>query len=426
MKIFNVKQFGIDEILNQLRARRSQSEDVRTAVLQILEDVKKRGDKTLFELTKKFDGIDLTSLSVSKKEMEEAYENVDKELLEAIKRARRNVRIFQTKTIVRKEKSVETEKGVKVWREFRPIERVGLYVPGGLAPYPSTVLMLGIPAQIAGCKEITMCTPAGRNGRVNSAIIVAADLCGIKRIFKIGGAQAIAAMAYGTKTVGKVSKIFGPGNQYVSTAKMLVYGEVDIDMPAGPSEIAIVADEDSNSAWIAADLLSQLEHGGDSQALLVTFSEQFAKSAIREMRQQMRSLSRLKIIEQSFDKSAAVVVNSCAEACEIINEYAPEHLEIISKYEARILKNINNVGSVFLGKYSSEPLGDYVTGSNHTLPTSGFAKMFSPLSAESFGKMIQVQKVSKKGITALRKTAEVMAAAEGLDAHKNSVAIRFI
>lgn len=426
MKIFNVKQFGIDEILNQLRAQRSRAEDVRAAVLQILEDVKKRGDKALFELTKKFDGVELKSLAVSEKEIQAAYKNVDEELLEAMKEAARNIRKFQAKTVVSKEKSVETEKGVKVWREFRPIEKVGLYVPGGLAPYPSTVLMLGIPAQIAGCKEVTMCTPALRDGSVNSAILVAADLCGIKRIFKIGGAQAIAAMAYGTETVGKVSKIFGPGNQYVSTAKILVYGEVDIDMPAGPSEIAVVADEDSNPAWIAADLLSQLEHGGDSQALLVTFSEQFAESVMLEMREQMKRLSRSKIIEASFDRSAAVVVSSCDEACEIINEYAPEHLEIISKYEAQILKNVNNVGSVFLGKYSSEPLGDYVTGSNHTLPTSGFAKMFPPLSPESFGKMIQVQKVSKKGIAALRKTAEVMATAEGLDAHRNSVTIRFI
>ncbi len=428
MKILSTQQESIASIVAQIRSQRSAPEDVTQAVNEILQAVKTDGDRALVELTERFDNVKLTTenLQVSRDETAEAYQMCDPKVIDALKRARKNIEIFHTKTFTRKNKVVESENGVEVWREFRPIEKVGLYVPGGKAVYPSTVLMLGTPARIAGCGEIVMCVPPMSNGSINPSVLVAADLCGIRKIYKVGGAQAIGAMAYGTESIPKVSKIFGPGNQYVTTAKMLVYGEVAIDMPAGPSEVAVIADEKANPAWIAADLLSQLEHGADSQAILITFSEKFARVIIAEMVKQMNVLPRKNIIEKSFSKSFAVVVRGNDEACDIINEYAPEHLEIATADESNLAKKINNAGSIFLGPYSTEPLGDYVTGANHTLPTSGFAKMFAPLSTESFGKMIQFQKISLTGIQNLRNAAETLAACEGLDAHKNAVTIRFL
>lgn len=426
MKILNTTQFKKEEILRFIRESRSKAADVKAVVSEILDEVKKQGDKALFALTERLDKVKLSNLAVSAQEIQNAYGLLEPSVLIALKKAKKNIEKFHKAIVTKKEKAIETVDGVKVWREFRPIEKVGLYVPGGKAAYPSTVLMLAVPAKVAGCEEIVICSPPLKDGSINPAILVAADLCGIKNIFKIGGAQAVAAMAYGTETVPKVSKIFGPGNQFVTTAKMLVYGEIDIDMPAGPSEVEVIADEIANPAWVAADLLSQLEHGTDSQALLVTFSEGFAQAVITQMNEQMSRLSRKLIIEEAFKKSFAIVVNSIEEACEITNEYAPEHLEIVSTQESEILKKVNNVGSVFLGKYTSEPLGDYATGANHTLPTSGFAKMFPPLSTDSFGKMIQVQKVSQKGIRNLREIVEILAAAEELDAHKNAITIRFL
>jgi histidinol dehydrogenase len=425
MKILNLKQLGFEETMNIVRGARSKDVDVKAVVGPNLDRVKSEGDSALFDLCEKFDGVKLEVLKVTKEEIDMAYEEIDRDLFESIKRAKKNIENFHFKSFVSKNVVVETVPGVKVWREFRPIEKVGLYVPGGKAAYFSTVLMLAIPAILAGCREVVMCTPCSKEGKVNSAVLVAADLCGVKKVFKVGGAQAIAAMAYGTESVPKVYKIFGPGNQYVSTAKMMVYGEVDIDMPAGPSEVLILADDTANPKWMAADLLSQLEHGEDSQAILVAFSAEFAKNVIDEMRLQMLSLSRVSLIERAFGKSFAIIVNDFEEAISVVNEYAPEHLEIVIRKTENILSEIINVGSVFLGQYSSEPLGDYASGANHTLPTSGFAKMFSPLSVDSFGKMIQVQKVSKNGIKNLRVDVEKMALAEGLDAHKNSITIRF-
>lgn len=425
MKTLNLKNLGIREVLQNIGAKRSKDADVKDIVVPIIEKVREFGDSALYEYAECFDGVKLDSLRVTKAEIDEAYKKIDKRLFEAIKIAKKNIEVFHDKILKKKERSVETVKGVKVWREFRPIDKVGLYVPGGKAAYFSTVLMLGVPAMLAGCKEIVMCTPVSRNFGLNAGVLVAADLCGIKKIYKIGGAQAIAAMAYGTESIAKVYKIFGPGNQYVSTAKMLVYGEVDIDMPAGPSEVLAIADESANPQWIAADLLSQLEHGEDSQAILVAFSESFVEKVVEEMKAQMSELGRREIMEKSFAKSFAVIVDSVEEACEITNGYAPEHLEIVCKKEADVLRKINNVGSVFLGPYSSEPLGDYATGANHTLPTAGYAKMFNPLSTLSFGKMIQIQRVSEEGIKGLKDVVEKMAEAEGLDAHKNSVTIRF-
>ncbi|MFA5829117.1 MAG: histidinol dehydrogenase [Candidatus Gracilibacteria bacterium] len=425
MKILNTRTSSMRDILQQIRKGRSKAEDVKAVVLGILNEIKISGDSALRAFNKKFDGFDLEDFKVTNEEIKRAYKMIDLEVLRALKRAKSNIEKFHKSTLQKRSPIIETEKGVKVWREFRPIEKVGLYVPGGKAAYPSTVLMLGVPAQVAGCKEIVMCAPASKNGQLNPAILVAADLCGITEIFKVGGAQAIGAMAYGTESIPKVYKIFGPGNQYVTTAKMLVYGEVDIDMPAGPSEVEVIADNKANPAWVAADLLSQLEHGTDSQSILVTFDENTAANIVEAMKVQVLSLSRKAIIDESFAKSFVIVVKDPDEAIELTNEYAPEHLEIDCKFENQLAEKINNAGSVFLGKYASEPLGDYATGANHTLPTSSFAKMFSPLSTESFGKMLQFQKVSRQGIRNLKETVETLAECEGLDAHKNAVSIRF-
>lgn len=425
MKILSTKKSPLSEIVQMLQARQSKKAGVEGVVREIINNVRKNGDRTLFALAKKFDGVVLETLEVSKKEIAEAYAKEDKKVIKALKIAKANIEKFHKNNVRGKETPITITKGVQVWREFRPIEKVGLYVPGGKAAYPSTVLMLAIPAQIAGCKEIILCVPPDKQGQVPSAVLVAADICGITKIFKVGGAQAIAAMAYGTKTIPKVFKIFGPGNQYVTTAKLLVYGEVNIDMPAGPSEILVFADETANAPWVAADLLSQLEHGQDSQAVLVTFSQSFAKLVQGEIIKQAKQLPRFAIIKQSLKNSFIIAVKNQDQACELINQYAPEHLEIVCKNSESILPKINNAGSVFLGPYSSEPLGDYATGSNHTLPTSGYAKMFSPLSVESFGKKMQIQKVSKQGIKNLKGTVEILAAREGLDGHKNAVSIRF-
>ncbi|HBB02347.1 MAG: histidinol dehydrogenase, histidinol dehydrogenase [Candidatus Peregrinibacteria bacterium GW2011_GWF2_38_29] len=424
MEILNTKNLSVEKILSRIKRVQSKKQDVETSVKNILMSVKTGRDKAVFKLTEKFDEVKLTSLKVDVREITDAYSQVSPALLRALKRAKRNIVKFHKANLIKKGPVVETEKGVKSWREFRPIEKVGLYVPGGKAAYPSTVLMLAVPAKIAGCEKVIICTPVDKFGKCNPAVLVAADICGVSNVYKIGGAQAIAAMAYGTETVPRVYKIFGPGNQYVTTAKMLVYGEVDIDMPAGPSEVLIIADKDANPRWIAADALSQLEHGEDSQSILITFSEDFARKVIEEMKSQIRELSRKNIIAESFGKSFAIIVDSEEQACEITNEYAPEHLEIITKNPRKTLKKINNAGSVFLGEYSSEPLGDYASGANHTLPTSGYAKMFNPLSAESFGKMMQVQKISKAGIKRLKKTVEIIAESEGLTAHKKAITIR--
>ncbi|MFA5750788.1 MAG: histidinol dehydrogenase [Candidatus Paceibacterota bacterium] len=425
MKILSTKKYSPSKIMNIIQRKQSQKADVEKVVRNIIQSVRKDKDKALFSLSEQFDGVKLKTLGVFREEILEAYTQESKEVVKALKVAKANIEKFHKNNVKKKETPIATAKGVEVWREFRPIEKIGLYIPGGKAAYPSTVLMLGVPAKIAGCSEIVLCVPPGKDGKVPSVVLVAADICGISKIFKVGGAQAIAAMAYGTESIPKVSKIFGPGNQYVTTAKMLVYGEVDIDMPAGPSEVLVFADTTANPAWVAADLLSQLEHGEDSQAILVTGSQVIASQVLAEVRKQTKNLSRKEIIKQSLKKSFAVVVENENQACKLINEYAPEHLEIISENEKQILEKINNAGSVFLGPYSSEPLGDYATGSNHTLPTSGYAKMFSALSVESFGKKMQIQRVTKDGIKRLKTTVEVLAKRERLDAHKNAISIRF-
>lgn len=425
MKILSIKQYSLPQLMRLIKQRRSNKADVEGAVRRIIAYVRKDGDKALFALAKKFDKAELTALAVSKREIAAAYLKENAKVIAALKRAKANIEKFHKSNFKKKERKISTATGVKVWREFRPIEKVGLYVPGGKAAYLSTVLMLAVPAKIAGCKGVVLCVPPDKDGQVSGAVLVAADICGVSKIFKVGGAQAIAAMAYGTESIPKVSKIFGPGNNYVTTAKMLVYGEVDIDMPAGPSEVLVFADKTANPAWVAADLLSQLEHGEDSQAILVTLSRKFAKQVQIEVPKQAKQLSRWQIVQQSLKNSFLIIAETVRQACDLINDYAPEHLEIVSKNNEEILKKINNAGSVFLGPYASEPLGDYATGSNHTLPTSGYAKMFSALSVEDFGKKMQIQKVNKAGITKLKTTVEVLAAKEGLDAHKNAISIRF-
>ncbi len=426
MKLLLTKEKNLVDRLDAVRREQKASPVVEKSVRNIIRKVRREGDTALFTLTKKYDGATLTTLRVSRKEILNAYQSESPKVIRALRLAKRNIERFQSTTFQRKEPVTEIQKGVSVWREFRPIERVGLYIPGGKAAYPSTVLMLAIPAKLAGCREILLCVPPDKNGNVPSAVLVAADMCGISKIFKVGGAQAIAAMAYGTKTIPKVLKIFGPGNQYVTIAKLQTYGEVDIDMPAGPSEVLVFADQTANPSWIAADLLSQLEHGEDSQAILVTFSKTLAKRVMEEIETQKKRLSRETIIDESLKKSFAVVADSFNTAVSFINEYAPEHLEIVLKNERKALRAITNAGSVFLGPYTSEPLGDYATGANHTLPTSGYAKMFSALSVESFGKKIQIQKATREGIGGLKKTVEILAEREGLSAHKNAISIRFM
>lgn len=424
MKVINLVNVSVKDAAARIQLVRSKSGDVSEIVSGIIQRVIKEGDQVLFELTKKFDGADLRTLLVSVDEIKAAYSQVTDEQVEALKEAKNNIEIFHRACLREKDPVTETLEGVETWREFRAIEKVGLYVPGGLAAYPSTALMLGVPAQIAKCQEIIICTPCNQKGECNPLVLVAADLCGIKKIYKVGGAQAIAAMAYGTESIPKTYKIFGPGNQFVSTAKELVQKNVAIDMPAGPSEVLIIADDTANPKWVAADLLSQLEHGRDSQSILVTFHEEFALKVKAEINRQLEYLSRRDIIEDSLKLSFIVIASSVDEAAEITNEYAPEHLEIITQNDEEFLSRINNFGSAFLGEYTSEPLGDYATGTNHTLPTSGSAKMYGPLSIESFGKMAQVQRVSKSGFERLSKTVSILADAEGLTAHKNCIKIR--
>ena len=393
-------------------------------VKKLLAKVKAGGDKTIKKMTKEFDGVKIKNLLVSEKEIREAVALVQDELKDAIHTAKNNITAFHSLQ-VQKELAIETMPGVKCWRKAVGIERVGLYIPGGTAPLFSTVLMLGIPAKLAGCKDIILCTRPQKDGTINPVVLYTAQLAGITKIFKAGGAQAIAAMAYGTESIPKVYKIFGPGNQYVTCAKQLIQAEnIAIDMPAGPSEVCILADDTANASFIAADLLSQAEHGADSQVLLVTTSKQITDKVKDEIDKQIEQLSRKKLALQSLANSKAIVVNNIDEAIELVNEYAAEHLIISCNDDEAIAEKIINAGSVFLGNYSPESVGDYASGTNHTLPTNGFARSYSGVSLDSFVKKITYQKLSEEGLFNIGKTVEIMAKAEGLDAHANAVTIR--
>lgn len=390
----------------------------------VLDVVKQDGDKAVLQFTRQFDGVQLSSLVVTDEEIESAIQQVPDDLKRAIKQAANNIRVFHEKQKMAIE-VVETMKGVRCWRKSVGIDKVGLYIPGGTAPLFSTILMLAIPAQIAGCKEVILCSPPDKEGKLNPAILYTASLTGVHKIFKMGGVQAIAAMAYGTETVPKVYKIFGPGNQYVTSAKQLVQQEgTAIDMPAGPSEVCVLADASANSSFVAADLLSQAEHGTDSQVLLVSTDNQLIDAVIKELSIQLEQLPRKEMAAKALENSKALFVKNIDDAIELVNEYAAEHLIISCEQDEWIAEKITNAGSVFLGNYSPESVGDYASGTNHTLPTNGFARAYSGVSLDSFVKKITYQRLTKDGLTAIAPTVTAMAAAEGLDAHKKAVTIR--
>ena len=395
-----------------------------STVQAVLDDVKARGDEAVKEYELKFDKAVLEQLAVTQEEMDEAETLVDATLREAIILAHHNIKAFHEAQRF-SEVRVETQPGVECWQKSVAIERVGLYIPGGTAPLFSTVLMLATPAKIAGCGEIVLCTPPSCEGKVNPAILVAARVAGVSRIFKAGGVQAIGAMAYGTESVPKVYKIFGPGNQYVMAAKQLVsLHDVAIDMPAGPSELCVIADANANAEFVAADLLSQAEHGTDSQVLLITTSEPMAKSVEEAMERQLELLPRKDMALKSLDNSKNVVVRDDDEAIELSNIYAPEHLVIQTDNFETLATRVVNAGSVFLGRYACESAGDYASGTNHTLPTHGYATAYSGVNLDSYSRKITFQHISEEGISRIGRAVEAMAAAESLDAHKNAMTVR--
>lgn len=401
-----------------------ETENLFDTVRNIINRVRAGGDRVVMEYEAVFDKAELTSLAVTSAEIEEAEKEVPIELKAAIYLAKRNIETFHSAQRF-EGKKVDTMEGVTCWQKAVAIEKVGLYIPGGTAPLFSTVLMLAIPAKIAGCKEIVLCTPPDKNGKVHPAILFAARLAGVSKIFKVGGVQAIAAMAYGTESIPKVYRIFGPGNQYVTAAKQLVsLRDVAIDMPAGPSEVEVLADESANPVFVAADLLSQAEHGVDSQAMLVTTSEKLQTEVVYEVERQLGYLTRRDIAEKSLASSKLILVKDMEEALELTNAYAPEHLIIETKDYMEVAGQIVNAGSVFLGAFSPESAGDYASGTNHTLPTNGYAKAYSGVSLDSFIRKITFQEILPSGMSAIGPAIEVMAANEHLDAHKNAVTVR--
>lgn len=405
--------------------RPTQSVDsIEATVVQIFEDVKRNGNLAIQKYTALFDGIDAEVSEVSEAEISAASQQVPKELKEAIKNAKQNIETFHKAQEIDKIE-VQTMPGVQCWQEKRPIEKIGLYIPGGTAPLFSTVLMLAAPAQIAGCKEMILCTPPNRQGVIANEILYAAQLCGVTKIYKVGGIQAIAAMTFGTETISQVYKIFGPGNQFVTVAKQLAtkYG-VAIDMPAGPSELLVYADDSANAAYVASDLLSQAEHGTDSQVVLVSNSESFIAKVKAEIVEQIAVLPRKTIAEKAIENSKLIFIADDQAALDFIDSYGPEHFIVCAKNESFFVQGITNAGSVFIGDYTPESAGDYASGTNHTLPTNGFSKAYSGVNLDSFLKSITFQKITKQGLLNIGETIELMAAAEGLQGHKNAVSIR--
>ena len=398
--------------------------EIEQTVKDIFKEIQIKGDRAVAKYTSLFDGIKIENFLVSESEINDAEKQVSTELKEAIALAKSN--IFKFHVAQKSSKiEVETTKGVLCWREKRPIQKVGLYIPGGTAPLFSTVLMLAIPAQIAGCEEIILCSPPDKNGKINPAILYAANLCGVTKIFKVGGIQAIAALTFGTETIPKVYKIFGPGNQFVTVAKQVAtqFGTA-IDMPAGPSELLVYADDSSIPSFVAFDLLSQAEHGTDSQVILVSNSQKIIDEVEKEIDNQIQILPRKEIAQKAIDNSKLIFIEKESDALDFINEYAPEHLIICAKNEAYFVDGIQNAGSIFIGNFTPESAGDYASGTNHTLPTNGFAKNYSGVNLDSFLKSMTFQKISEKGIQNIGKSIEIMAEAEGLQAHKNAVTLR--
>tara|TARA_R110002073_G_scaffold128999_4_gene275184 strand:- start:5206 stop:6489 length:1284 start_codon:yes stop_codon:yes gene_type:complete len=399
-------------------------DDIESTVNQVFSDVQRNGDVAVQKYTSMFDGVELSHIQVIEKEIENASKAVSEELKTAIRIAMLNIEKFHTaqKTVMVYQ---ETMPGVECWQEKRPIQKVGLYIPGGTAPLFSTVLMLTVPANIAGCKEIVLCTPPNSEGKIANEILYTAQLCGVTKIFKVGGIQAIAGMTFGTESIPQVYKIFGPGNQFVTVAKQIAtkFG-VAIDMPAGPSELLVMADDSANASFVASDLLSQAEHGADSQVILVSTSDELIESVSSEIQKQLLVLPRKEIVEKAIENSKSILVESKREALALINEYGPEHFIVCTEYNDFFIDRIMNAGSVFIGNYTPESAGDYASGTNHTLPTNGFSKAYSGVNLDSFTKSITFQKISKQGIKKIGKYIEVMAEAEGLQAHKNAVSLR--
>ncbi|WP_299986909.1 histidinol dehydrogenase [uncultured Pontibacter sp.] len=399
-------------------------EDLEAGIARTFGLVQEQGDAALLELTQKYDGVKLDSLFASQDEIATAETQLSAELKDAILQAYSNIQLFHAQQ-AEQPKQVETMPGVTCWRKSVPIDRVGLYIPGGTAPLFSTLLMLGVPAKLAGCPEVILCTPPAKDGSIHPAIRYTASLLGIDKIVKVGGAQAIAAMAFGSESIPAVNKIFGPGNQYVTVAKqMLSKTGVAIDLPAGPSEVLVIADDSANPAFVAADLLSQAEHGADSQVLLLTTSAEMLKRVEQELQVQLSNLPRKEFAAKALENSIGILLNSVEEMLRFSNLYAPEHLILSIQNFEEVLDKITNAGSVFLGNYSPESAGDYASGTNHTLPTNGYARAYSGVSLDSFVKKITFQHITPTGLQNIGKTIEVMAAAEGLEAHKNAVSIR--
>ncbi|MAM18599.1 MAG: histidinol dehydrogenase [Christiangramia sp.] len=398
--------------------------DIEQTVNQIFDEIRQKGDAAVAKYTELFDGFKMNELKASETEIKEADSQISEELKEAISLAKANIEKFHAAQRTSRV-SVETTTGVNCWQEKKAIQKVGLYIPGGTAPLFSSILMLAIPANLAGCKEIVLCTPPGKDGKVNPAILYAAKLCGVTQIFKVGGIQAIGAMTFGTESVPQVYKIFGPGNQFVTVAKQLATKyQVAIDMPAGPSELLVYADDSADAAFVASDLLSQAEHGIDSQVILVSTSEKMIDAVSEEIEKQLADLPRQAIAEQAIGNSRLILVNSEEEAMELINEYGPEHFIICSENEDFFTDKVQNAGSVFIGNYTPESAGDYASGTNHTLPTNGYAKQYSGVNLDSFMKTITFQKIEAEGIMEIGQSIELLAEAEGLAAHKNAVSLR--
>jgi histidinol dehydrogenase len=420
-KIYNPKRADWTDVLK----RPTQTvADIEGLVNGIFEEVRSNGDGILKKYTEQFDKVVLENMLVSEAEIEAAKSLVSNDLKEAIKLAKSNIEVFhEAQKTDRVE--VETAAGVSCWQEKRPIQKVGLYIPGGTAPLFSTILMLAVPATIAGCIEIVLCSPPDKEGKLNPAILYTADLCGVTKIIKVGGIQAIAGMTFGTETIPQVYKIFGPGNQYVTVAKQIAtkYG-VAIDMPAGPSELLVVADDSANAAFVASDLLSQAEHGVDSQVILVSTSKAIIDAVEKEVAQQLEDLPRKEIAKQAIANSKLIYVDNDQEAIDLINEYGPEHYIVCVENEDFYIDNTQNAGSVFIGNYTPESAGDYASGTNHTLPTNGYAKQYSGVNLDSFMKSMTFQKINEEGIQNIGKAIELMAEAEGLQAHKNAVTLR--
>ena len=398
--------------------------DIETTVTQIFEDVQRNGDQAIAKYTQLFDGVELASNTVTIEEVEAASAKISTELKQAIQQAKTNIETFHSAQKTKKV-SVQTVAGVNCWQEKRAIQKVGIYIPAGTAPLFSTVLMLAVPAQIAGCKEIVLCSPPNKDGKIANEILYTAQLCGVTKIIKVGGIQAIAGLTFGTASIPQVYKIFGPGNQFVTVAKQLAtkYG-VAIDMPAGPSELLVVADDTAKASYVASDLLSQAEHGTDSQVILVSTSQNLINAVAEEIEVQIKVLPRQDIAKQAIENSKSILVKTDAIALDLINQYGPEHFIVCTSDNDFYVNGIENAGSVFIGNYTPESAGDYASGTNHTLPTNGFSKAYSGVNLDSFTKAITFQEITKEGIQNIGKTIELMAEAEGLQAHKNAVSIR--